>query len=178
VRKKTNGERIGNSSGCGKNVPPQQSDWLAAGAHNLRVKHLAGATAALVGEPRAQLPRVCVPRSSARCCALPWSRRQIKTIEAEQANRWRPAGEARVAQLARLRAGPARGALGVGERGVRLRHVSQSREVGSCLGSRHALASGGERTEQGIRKAGNKRAKVDAWWTLAWSWLAYQPNSV
>jgi transposase len=146
--------------------------------HNLRVKHVGGCNWQRWWESHAaQLPvglRATIEREVAR---LDLVREQIKTIEAEQAQAVAAGGQAQVAQLAQVRG------IGLGSAWVLVkevfgwRHFRNRREVGSCLGlTGTPYASGENETEQGISKAGNKRAR----WILvelAWSWLRYQPDS-
>ena len=57
------------------------------------------------------------------------------------------------------------------------RRFGNRREVAGCLGLAPTPYNSGEsETEQGISKAGNKRART-LMVELAWSWLRYQPES-
>lgn len=57
------------------------------------------------------------------------------------------------------------------------RHFANRRELAGCLGlSPTPYDSGGRQIEQGISKAGNKRART-LLIELAWSWLRLQPES-
>ncbi|MDN8616537.1 transposase [Variovorax ginsengisoli] len=86
---------------------------------------------------------------------------------------WQP----QVAQLAKLRS------IGVGSAWLLVkelfgwRRFANRRELAGCVGlAPTPYASGGSQVEQGISKAGNKRARV-LLIELAWSWLRYQPDS-
>ena len=67
----------------------------------------------------------------------------------------------------------------MGEAGSRQFHYDPHnwRQVAGCIGlAPTPYSSGDSQTEQGIAKAGNKRAR----WImveLGWSWLRYQPES-
>jgi transposase len=143
---------------------------------NLRVKYVGGRLwqrwwARYAGE---LLPgvRAEIERESERLSLV---RAQIRTIEAQQ--RQAVAAEPRVARLAQL------GAIGVGSGWVLVKEVfgwrrfRNRREVAGCLGlAPSPYASGKSETEQGISKAGNRRARA-LMVELAWCWLRYQPKS-
>ncbi|QQX89276.1 IS110 family transposase (plasmid) [Cupriavidus necator] len=102
---------------------------------------------------------------------------QIKTIEAQQREAVKLSAQPAIALLARL------SGIGVGSSWLLVkelfgwRRFHNRREVAGCLGLAPTPYSSGEsQVEQGISKAGNKRAR----WLmieLAWSWLRYQPTS-
>ncbi|MDM0117183.1 transposase [Variovorax sp. J22R133] len=75
--------------------------------------------------------------------------------------RWQaPAGDA-TGPVARHRS---QGRLGVGQGSVRLARFANRRELAGCLGlAPTPFASGDSQIEQGISKAGNKRARR-CWW--------------
>ena len=123
-------------------------------------------------------PLACVPRSSAKSCDwLALVKTQIKTIEAQQREAVKLSAQPAIALLARL------SGIGVGSSWLLVkelfgwRRFHNRREVAGCLGLAPTPYSSGEsQVEQGISKAGNKRAR----WLmieLAWSWLRYQPTS-
>jgi transposase len=102
---------------------------------------------------------------------------QIRTIEAQQRQAVAADAEPQVARLAQLRA------IGIGSGWVLVkelfgwRRFRNRREVAGCLGlAPSPYASGQSETEQGISKAGNRRART-LMVELAWSWLRYQPES-
>jgi transposase len=146
--------------------------------HNLRVKHMGGRSWQRWWESHAaQLPAGVRGEIEREVSRLALAKEQIRAIEAEQAQQVAAGGQAQVAQLAQVRG------IGFGSAWVLVkevfgwRHFRNRREVGSCLGlTGTPYASGESETEQGISKAGNKRAR----WILvelAWSWLRYQPDS-
>jgi transposase len=106
--------------------------------------------------------------------------KQIKALEAENiaAHRAPAAGsvEAKVVQLAQLKGlGPVIAQVLGNE--VFYRDFKNRRQVGSCLGlTGTPYDSGNSRREQGISKAGNRRARTTAI-ELAWLWLRHQPDS-
>ena len=104
-------------------------------------------------------------------------RGQIRAIEAQQRQAVAADTEPQVARLAQL------GAIGVGNAWVLVkelfgwRRFSNRREVAGCLGlAPSPYASGENRIEQGISKAGNKRSRT-LLVELAWCWLRRQPES-
>lgn len=112
---------------------------------------------------------------------------QITTIEAEQAKELkavygttpRSAGEASAADAARLAELKGIGPIGglVLSREVFYRHFDNRRQLASYFGfTPSPYYSGGSRTDQGISRAGNSRARAIAV-ELAWLWLHHQPAS-
>jgi transposase len=106
--------------------------------------------------------------------------RQIKALEANNAAAHRAAAkgsvEAKVVQLAQLRAiGPQIAQVLANE--VFYRDFKNRRQVGSCVGLTDVpYDSGDSRRQQGISKAGNRRARTVAI-ELAWLWVRHQPGS-
>jgi transposase len=102
---------------------------------------------------------------------------QIKAIEEEQHEQVAAGLHPQVAQLERLRAIGLASAWVLSKELFGWRAFRNRREVAGSLGLAPTPYNSGEsQTEQGIAKAGNKRAR----WLLvelAWSWLRYQPNS-
>jgi transposase len=102
---------------------------------------------------------------------------QIRTLEALQARQVRSGAQPAIAVLARL------AGIGTGSAWTLVkelfgwRQFHHRREVAGCLGlAPTPYSSGTSEVEQGISKAGNKRAR----WLmveLAWSWLRFQPAS-
>ena len=118
--------------------------------------------------------RAEIERESTRLTLV---RAQMRTIEAEQGQAVAADTEPQVARLAQLRA------IGVGSGWVLVkelfgwRRFRNRREVAGCLGlAPSPYASGQSETEQGISKAGKRRART-LMVELAWSWLRYQPES-
>src|SRR5215213_11423652 len=105
---------------------------------------------------------------------------QIKALDAGNvaAHRAPAAGsvEAKAVQLAQLRGlGPQIAQVLANE--VFYRDFKNRRQVGSCVGLTDTpYDSGARRRQQGISKAGNRRARTTAI-ELAWLWLSHQPDS-
>jgi transposase len=107
-------------------------------------------------------------------------RGQIRLIEAERAkelNQESPDQPVRdVIHLSNLRS------IGVGSADMFVREVfwrefQNQRQVGSCVGlAPTPYASGGMNYEQGINKAGNRRARR-VLIEITWAWLRFQPDS-
>ena len=103
--------------------------------------------------------------------------RQIRTLEAQQKQQVHSGAQPVIALLARL------AGIGTGSAWTLVkelfgwRQFHNRREVAGCLVlASTPYASGTSEVEQGISKAGNKRAR----WLmveLAWSWLRFQPAS-
>jgi transposase len=146
--------------------------------HNLRVDHIGGRVWAHWWNGHgSQLPpslRAEIERGVTRLALVVT---QIRTIEAQQRTQMASGAQPAIALLARL------SGIGVGSAWLLVkelfgwRRFHNRREVAGCLGLAPTPYSSGEsQVEQGISKAGNKRAR----WLmieLAWSWLRYQPAS-
>ena len=146
--------------------------------HNLRVEHIGGrAWTRWWAQNAAQLPpgvRTEIERESERLSLVA---KQIKTLEAQQRREVRSGAQPAIAQLSRL------AAIGIGSAWTLVkelfgwRQFHNRRELAGCLGlAPTPYASGTSNVEQGISKAGNRRAR----WLmveLAWSWLRFQPAS-
>ena len=82
-----------------------------------------------------------------------------------------------VAQLAKLRAIGPKGAWVLVKELFGWRRFANRRELAGCLGlAPTPYDSGGSQVEQGISKAGNKRARA-LLVELSWGWLRLQPDS-
>jgi transposase len=146
--------------------------------HNLRVAHIGGRSwqhwwshhgpqlpSGLRAEIEREVPRLALVVT------------QIKAIETQQHKAVKAGEQPAIALLARL------SGIGVGSSWLLnkelfgWRRFHNRREVAGSLGLAPTPYSSGEsQVEQGISKAGNKRAR----WLmieLAWSWLRYQPRS-
>jgi transposase len=161
-----------------RGVDPRRRDF---------VEHLEGLTTA-AGEPLPAHTKRALVREHER---LRLSERQIKEIEAAQAAAieigageaaGRPeegeggGGAAQAALLMRLKGLGRVGAL-VLSREVFYRRFDSRREVAGYFGlTPSPYNSGGMRTDQGIGKAGNPRARALAI-ELAWLWVRHQPAS-
>jgi transposase len=146
--------------------------------HNLRVEHIGGrAWAHWWAQQAGQLLpglRAEIEREFERLSLVAG---QIRTLEALQARQVRSGAQPAIAVLARL------AGIGTGSAWTLVkelfgwRQFHNRREVAGCLGlAPTPYASGTSEVEQGISKAGNKRAR----WLmveLAWSWLRFQPAS-
>lgn len=111
-----------------------------------------------------------IDRELARLALL---RQQMHAIEAQQRRHSNP----KVLQLCTLRAIAQRGASVLVAELFGWRHFANRRELGGCLGlTPTPYSSGDSDIEQGISKAGNKRART-LLVELAWRWLRLQPHS-
>jgi transposase len=98
-------------------------------------------------------------------------------LEAVQRDQVATGKQPQVAQLARLRAIGPKGAWVLVKEVFGWRRFANRRELAGCVGlAPTPYASGDSQIEQGISKAGNKRARA-LLVELAWSWLRWQPDS-
>jgi transposase len=146
--------------------------------HNLRVERIGGRTWAPWWAQQAGqlLPglRAEIEREFERLSLVA---RQIRTLEAQQERQVRSGAQPAIAVLSQL------AGIGTGSAWTLVkelfgwRQFHNRREVAGCLGlAPTPYSSGTSEVEQGISKAGNKRAR----WLmveLAWSWLRFQPGS-
>ena len=131
------------------------------------------------GDGRALPPRLAaeIAREHERLVVVD---RQIAAIEAESRAECRKAAAgsstAKVVQLAQLKGlGITDGRVLVKE--VFYRRFDNRRQVGACVGlTGTPYSSGEEERDQGISKAGNRRARTAAI-ELAWRWTRWQPDS-
>ena len=146
--------------------------------HNLRVEHIGGrAWAHWWAQQAGQLLpglRAEIEREFERLSLVAG---QIRTLEALQARQVRSGAQPAIAVLARLTGIGTGSAWTLVKELFGWRQFHNRREVAGCLGlAPTPYASGTSEVEQGISKAGNKRAR----WLmveLAWSWLRFQPAS-
>jgi transposase len=146
--------------------------------NNLRVKYVGGRLWQRWWTDHAQeLPpcvRAEIERESARLLLV---KKQMDTIEAAQREAVAAGSEVQVARLARLRGIGMSSGWVLAKELFGWRSFRNRREVAGCLGlTPSPYASGESETEQGISKAGNRRART-LMVELAWSWLRYQPQS-
>jgi transposase len=146
--------------------------------HNLRVERIGGrAWAHWWAQQAGQLLpglRAEIEREFERLSLVA---RQIRTLEVQQERQVRSGAQPAIAVLSRL------AGIGTGSAWTLVkelfgwRQFHNRREVAGCLGlAPTPYSSGTSEVEQGISKAGNKRAR----WLmveLAWSWLRFQPAS-
>jgi transposase len=116
-------------------------------------------------------------REHARLCVVGQQIRELEAASAaEQRAPVKGSSAAKIAQLMDLKGiGPVGGQMLVNE--VFYRSFDNRRQVGSYFGlTGTPYDSGQSRREQGISKAGNRRARTIAI-ELAWLWLRHQPGS-
>jgi transposase len=150
-----------------RDAKPLERDFLA------RLKD------ARTGDGRALPPRLLaeIAREHERLVLLD---RQLAAIEAARKAECRKAepgsSEAKIVQLTQLKA------IGVNDAQVLANEVfyrrfDNRRQVGACLGlTGTPYSSGAAERDQGISKAGNRRARTTAV-ELAWRWVHWQPDS-
>ena len=118
--------------------------------------------------------RAELERESARLALV---KQQIKALEAARRRALEDGKQPLVAQLAGLRAIGPKGAWILVKELFGWRRFANRRELAGCLGlAPTPYDSGGSQVEQGISKAGNKRARA-LLVELAWGWLRLQPDS-
>ena len=118
--------------------------------------------------------RAELERESARLALV---KQQIKALEAARRQAVEDGKQPLVAQLAQLRAIGPKGAWVLVKELFGWRRFANRRELAGCLGlAPTPYDSGGSQVEQGISKAGNKRARA-LLVELAWGWLRLQPDS-
>ena len=126
------------------------------------------------GEQVPPVLRAEIERESARLALV---RQQVKALEAARRQELADGKQPQVAQLMQLRAIGAKGAWVLVKELFGWRRFANRRELAGCLGlAPTPYASGDSQIEQGISKAGNKRAR-SLLVELAWSWLRLQPDS-
>ncbi|UUZ62427.1 IS110 family transposase [Polaromonas sp. P1-6] len=126
------------------------------------------------GEQVAPALRAEIERESARLALV---KQQVKALEAARTQELAAGKQPQVAQLMQLRAIGAKGAWVLVKELFGWRRFANRRELAGCLGlAPTPYASGDSQIEQGISKAGNKRAR-SLLVELAWSWLRWQPGS-
>jgi transposase len=118
--------------------------------------------------------RAEIERESARLALV---KQQVKAVETQRRRELADGKQPLVAQLAQLRAIGPKGAWVLVKELFGWRHFANRRELAGCVGlAPTPYDSGGSQIEQGISKAGNKRART-LLIELAWSWLRLQPES-
>jgi transposase len=148
--------------------------------HNLRVPVIVGGRdwAPWWERHGEQVPPVLrgeIERESARLALV---KQQVKALEAARRQELAEGKQPLVSQLAQLRAIGPKGAWVLVKEVFGWRRFANRRELAGCLGlAPTPYDSGGSQIEQGISKAGNKRARTMLV-ELAWSWLRLQPDSV
>jgi transposase len=118
--------------------------------------------------------RAEIERESARLALV---RQQVKALEAARRQELAAGKQPLVAQLTQLRAIGPKGAWVLVKELFGWRRFANRRELAGCLGlAPTPYASGDSQIEQGISKAGNRRAR-SLLVELAWNWLRLQPGS-
>ncbi|CAN7642755.1 IS110 family transposase [Caballeronia sp. LjRoot29] len=146
--------------------------------HNLRVERIGGrAWAPWWAQQAGQLLPGLRAETEREFERLSLVARQIRMLEAQQELQVRSGAQPAIAGLSRL------AGIGTGSAWTLVkelfgwRQFHNRREVAGCLGlAPTPYSRGTSELEQGISKAGNKRAR----WLmvgLAWSWLRFQPGS-
>ncbi|CAN7422877.1 IS110 family transposase [Variovorax sp. LjRoot290] len=126
------------------------------------------------GEQVPPVLRAEIEREHARLSLV---KQQVKVLEAAQRQEVEAGRHPLVAQLTQLRAIGRKSAWVLDKELFGWRHFANRRELAGCLGlAPTPYASGDSQIEQGISKAGNKRARA-LLVELAWSWLRLQPDS-
>jgi transposase len=147
--------------------------------HNLRPHIIIGgrdwaAWWEIHGEQVPPVLRVELERESARLVLV---KQQIKVLEAARHQELEAGKQPMVAQLAQLCAIGPKGAWVLVKELFGWRRFANRRELAGCLGlAPTPYDSGGSQVEQGISKAGNKRARA-LLVELSWGWLRLQPDS-
>jgi transposase len=126
---------------------------------------------------RAQVPPLLgaeIERENARLALV---RQQIRTLEAARHQELADGKQPLMAQLTRLHAIGPKGAWVLVKELFGWRRFANRRELAGCLGLVPTpYASGNSQIDQGISKAGNRRARA-LLVELAWKWLSLQPTS-
>ena len=118
--------------------------------------------------------RAEIERESARLALV---KHQVKAMEAVRRQELAERKQPLMAHLTRLRAIGLKTAWVLDKELFGWRRFANRRELAGCLGlAPTPYASGGSQIEQGISKAGNKRART-LLIELAWGWLRLQPDS-
>jgi transposase len=147
--------------------------------HNLRPHLIIGgrdwaAWWARHGEQVPPVLRAEIERESARLALV---KQQVKALEAARRQELAAGKQPLVAQLSQLRAIGPKGAWVLVKELFGWRRFANRRELAGCLGlAPTPYASGDSQIEQGISKAGNRRAR-SLLVELAWNWLRLQPDS-
>jgi transposase len=146
--------------------------------HNQRVKHVGGRDwVKWWARHGPELPTALHAGIEREMTRLVLVKAQIKTLEAQQCKEVATGLQPQVAQLSQVRGVGVGGAWILVKELFGWRRFHNRRQVAGCIGlAPTPYNSGDSQTEQGIAKAGNKRARrimVE----LGWSWLRYQPES-
>ncbi len=146
--------------------------------HGIRVEHIGGRGWQPWWEAhRGELPGALCAEIERELARRALVKTQIQKIEREHHKEVAAGLHPQVAQLALLRAVGPRSSWVLSKELYAWRNVCNRRQVAGCLGlTPTPYSSGDTQTEQGIAKAGNRRAR----WVLvelAWGWVRWQPES-
>ena len=146
--------------------------------HNLRMSRIGGRDwAQWWAQHREQVPAALRAEIERQCARLALVKQQLRELEAVQREAVRNNAQPQVAQLQRLRSIGLRGAWVLVKEVFGWRRFANRREVAGCIGlTPTPYDSGNSQREQGISKAGNKRARA-LLVEQAWMWLRLQPDS-
>ncbi|MDB5930572.1 MAG: transposase [Polaromonas sp.] len=147
--------------------------------HNLRPRITIGGRdwARWWADHAEQVPPTLRAEIERECARLALVKQQVKALEAERRQELADGKEPLVAQLSQLSAIGPKGAWLLVKELFGWRRFANRRELAGCLGlAPTPYASGDSQLEQGISKAGNKRART-LLVELSWSWLRLQPDS-
>jgi len=147
--------------------------------HNLRPQLIIGGRdwAAWWERHSPQVPPMLHAEIERENVRLALVRQQIRTLEAARHQELADGKQPLIAQLTQLRAIGPKGAWVLVKELFGWRRFANRRELAGCLGLVPTpYNSGDSQTEQGISKAGNRRARA-LLVELAWSWLRLQPDS-
>ncbi len=146
--------------------------------HNLRVSHIGGREwAPWWTQHSEQVPPVLRAEIEHELARLELVKQQLRAIEALQREQLKAGEHPVVAQLALLRGIGLRSAWVLSKEIFGWRRFANRRELAGCLGMTPTpFNSGNSQREQGISKAGNKRARA-LLVELGWMWLRLQPDS-
>jgi transposase len=126
---------------------------------------------------REEVPPMLRLEIERECARLALVKLQVKELEAVRLQEIADGKQPLVAQLIKLRAIGPKGAWILVKELFGWRRFANRRELAGCLGlAPTPYASGDSQIEQGISKAGNKRARA-LLVELSWSWLRLQPAS-
>jgi transposase len=146
--------------------------------HNLRARAIGTRTwSGWWSAHREQVPAKLAAEIERETVRLQLVRQQLAALEAERRKEVAKAVHPLVTQLSRLRAIGLRGAWLLDKELFGWRRFTNRRQLAACLGlTPTPYSSGNSDLEQGISKAGSKRARA-LMVELAWRWLALQPGS-
>ena len=146
--------------------------------HNLRPERIGGRTwPAWWDSHRMQVPPLLRAEIEREYARFVLTKQQLNALETARCHEVAEGAHPVVTRLTRLRAIGTRGAWILDKELFGWRRFANRRELAGCLGlAPTPYASGTSEGEQGISKAGNKRARA-LLVEVAWRWLRFQPDS-